>query len=150
MRRIVFAMLLLLWAAPALAVLPEEMLSDPILEARARLISQDLRCLVCQNQSIDDSNAGLARDLRLLVRERLKLGDNNEQTVAYIVARYGNYVLLDPPMRRDTWALWFAPAGILILALGIAAMFIGANRREAEPLSDTEAQALNALMKDRD
>jgi cytochrome c-type biogenesis protein CcmH len=150
MRRAVFGMLSLLWAAPAFAVLPEEMLSDPILEARARLISQDLRCLVCQNQSIDDSNAGLARDLRLLVRERLKLGDNNQQVIGYVVARYGNYVLLDPPMRGDTMALWFAPAGILVFALGIAAMFIGANRREAEPLSEIETQALNALMKDRD
>jgi cytochrome c-type biogenesis protein CcmH len=150
MKRAAISILSLLWAAPALAVLPEEMLSDPILEARARLISQDLRCLVCQNQSIDDSNASLARDLRLLVRERLKLGDSNEQTIGYVVARYGNYVLLDPPMRGDTMALWFAPAGILILAAGIAALFIGANRREAEPLSETERQSLDALMKNRE
>jgi cytochrome c-type biogenesis protein CcmH len=148
--KILAALLLFAATAPAWAVLPEEMLSDPILEARARLISQDLRCLVCQNQSIDDSNAGLARDLRLLVRERLKAGDSNEQIVSYVVARYGSYVLLTPPMRGDTMVLWFAPAGILLLAGVVAALFIGANRREAEPLNETERQTLNALMKDPD
>jgi cytochrome c-type biogenesis protein CcmH len=120
---------------PALAVLPEEMLKDAALESRARVISIDLRCLVCQNQSIDDSNAPLAKDLRVIVRERLTAGDNDEQVVAYIVARYGNYVLLKPPLQTDTAILWFAP--FLMMAAALAVMFAYFSRRT--PLDDDAA-----------
>lgn len=106
-------------AEPASAVEPDEILSDPTLEARARAISAELRCLVCQNQSIDDSNAPLARDLRLLVRERLKAGDSNREVKDYLVARYGEFVLLNPPFGWHTLALWLAP--VLILAAALAA-----------------------------
>ena len=102
------------------AVLPEEMMKDPTLEARARVISQDLRCLVCQNQSIDDSNASLARDLRIIVRERLTNGDTDEQVFGYVVERFGNYVLLKPPLQSDTFLLWASPFIVMVLALGIA------------------------------
>lgn len=100
------------FAPVAWAVTPDEMLKDPVLEGRARDISQLLRCVVCQNQSIDDSNAPLAQDLRVLVRERLTAGDTNPQAIQYIVARYGNFVLLKPPMQTNTLMLWFGP-GIL-------------------------------------
>lgn len=118
MRNLLIVLLLLLTTCPGAswAVEPEEMLSDPALEARAREITRELRCVVCQNQSIDDSNADLARDMRLLVRERLRKGDTNEQTLAFLVARYGNYILLKPPLQTDTILLWFSPA--LFLALG--------------------------------
>ena len=95
--------------APALAVNPDEMLPDPALEARARDISKHLRCLVCQNQSIDDSDAGLAKDLRVLVRERIKAGDSNDEVIAFIVDRYGDYVLLNPPVKKSTIVLWAGP-----------------------------------------
>src|SRR6187397_3078929 len=103
-------------SAPAFAVQPDEVLSDPALEARARVLSQELRCLVCQNQSIDDSDALLARDLRLLLRERLKSGDSDQQVLDFLVARYGEFVLLRPPFTWHTLALWLAPP--LLLAFG--------------------------------
>jgi cytochrome c-type biogenesis protein CcmH len=102
--------------APALAVMPDERLADPVLEARARALSVQLRCQVCQNQSIDDSNAGLAADLRKLVRERLVAGDSDNAVLAYMVQRYGDYVLLDPPVKPRTWALWFGPAAVVVVA----------------------------------
>ncbi len=108
----------------AFAVLPDEVLKDPALESRARVISQDLRCLVCQNQSIDDSNAPLAKDLRVIVRERLTAGDSNEQVFGYVVARYGNYVLLKPPLQQDTLILWLAPFLLMIIALGVAITYL--------------------------
>lgn len=108
----------------AFAVLPDEVLKDPVLETRARVISQDLRCLVCQNQSIDDSNAPLAKDLRIIVRERLTAGDSNEQVFGYVVARYGNYVLLKPPLQQDTLILWLAPFLLMIIALGVAIAYL--------------------------
>jgi len=108
---------------PAAAVNPDEVLSDPVLEGRARTISQDLRCLVCQNQSIDDSNAPLARDLRIIVRERLTEGDSNEQVIDYVVARYGNYVLLKPPFQKDTALLWLAPYLMFAAALAVSAFY---------------------------
>lgn len=108
----------------AFAVLPDEVLKDPALETRARVISQDLRCLVCQNQSIDDSNAPLAKDLRIIVRERLTAGDSNEQVFGYVVARYGNYVLLKPPLQQDTLILWLAPFLLMIIALGVAIAYL--------------------------
>ena len=111
--KLLLCILLVLSAAPAAAVEPDEILADAALEARARDISKELRCLVCQNQSIDDSNAKLARDLRLLVRERITKGDSNRQVIAYIVARYGDFVLLKPPFKATTWALWLGPPLIL-------------------------------------
>jgi cytochrome c-type biogenesis protein CcmH len=136
---------------PAPAVEPREMLQDPILEARARDISKHLRCLVCQNQSIDDSDADLAHDLRVLVRERLKQGDSNQQVIAYITARYGDFVLLKPPFEPATWLLWFGPAAILLLgAAGIVAI---RRRRAAAPppeLSAEERRRLADLLKDRE
>ena len=109
-----FALLALLFAAGAsLAVEPDEVLADPALETRARAIGKELRCLVCQNQSIDDSDAPLARDLRLLLRERLRAGDSDEQAVRYVVGRYGEFVLLRPPFRPETYVLWLGPALVL-------------------------------------
>ena len=101
-------------AAPARAVTPDEQLPDPRLEARARALSQELRCLVCQNQSIDDSNAPLAHDLRVILRERLAAGDTDAQAKAYLVTRYGDFVLLRPPFQPDTWALWLGPFAVLL------------------------------------
>jgi cytochrome c-type biogenesis protein CcmH len=107
------------FTAFAHAVTPDEVLRDPELERRARTISQELRCVVCQNQSIDDSNAPLAHDLRVLVRERLVTGDSDEQARDFIVARYGNFVLLKPPMQLNTLALWVGPAFfVLVAAIG--------------------------------
>lgn len=98
----------------AVAVEPDEKLDDPVLEERARVISQGLRCVVCQNQTIDDSSAPLARDLRLIIRERLVAGDNDEEVVAFVVNRYGDFVLLKPPFQGETYLLWFGPALILL------------------------------------
>ena len=116
-RAFLIAFLLFASAASAFAVLPEEMLKDTALESRARDISQGLRCLVCQNQAIDDSNAPLAKDLRIIVRERLTAGDSDTQVVDYVVKRYGNYVLLKPPFQADTLLLWLLP--FLLMALGL-------------------------------
>ena len=117
-KRWIFVVLvwLILQAVASLAVTPDEMLRDPALEARARAISQDLRCVVCPNQSIDDSSAPLAKDLRVLVRDRLLAGDSDAQAHAFIVARYGNFVLLKPPVQPNTLLFWFAPA---LLAAGV-------------------------------
>lgn len=118
--------MLLVWfsATRASAVLPEEMLRDAAQEARARDISLNLRCLVCQNQSIDDSNASLAKDLRLIVRERIVAGDSDEQVTNFVVSRYGNYVLLKPPFQANTALLWLLPFALLILALGLAYRYL--------------------------
>ncbi|WP_102957782.1 cytochrome c-type biogenesis protein [Mangrovicella endophytica] len=127
----------------AFAVNPDEVLADPALEARARALSAGLRCLVCQNQSIDDSNADLARDLRLLVRQRLAAGDTDEQVIAYLVDRYGDFVLLRPPLQWDTMLLWAAPAAILLA--GVAAAWLAtrrSGRREVERLDAAEEAAL--------
>ncbi|RVU36513.1 cytochrome c-type biogenesis protein CcmH [Hwanghaeella grinnelliae] len=103
------------------AVQPDEVLDDPVLEGRARDLSKELRCLVCQNQSIDDSNAELAKDLRVIVRERLVEGDSNDEVLDFVVARYGDYVLLRPPVKPGTYLLWFGPAAILLIAgIGVA------------------------------
>lgn len=120
---------LLMQPGAALAVEPDEMLSDPALEARARDISKQLRCVVCQNQDIDSSNAGVARDLRLLVRERLVAGDSNDATISYIRARYGDYVLLRPPFDMRTLALWLAPPALVLSGLGAAAIVLARRRR---------------------
>jgi cytochrome c-type biogenesis protein CcmH len=140
-------LLLFLTLAPALAVEPSEMLKDPALEARARAISQELRCLVCQNQSIDDSNADLAHDLRLIVRERLVAGDSDAQVKAYLVARYGDFVLLDPPFKAKTLLLWCGPA--VLLLLGAGGIYALLRRRGAgtppPPLSEDERRRLAEL-----
>lgn len=154
-RRFIVAMLLaplLLLGAQAGAVEPDEMLKDPALEARARAISQELRCLVCQNQSIDDSNAGLAHDLRVLVRQRLTAGDSDAQVMAFITARYGDFVLLRPPFKPTTYVLWLGPLAVFLLGLGGAVMFLrrrgGAASEAAAPLSDEEQKRLQSLLND--
>jgi len=138
----------LLAATPALAVQPDEQLANPALESRARAISQGLRCLVCQNQSIDDSEAPLARDLRLILRERLRAGDTDAQATGYIARRYGSYVLLKPPVEPATWALWFGP--LACVALGGAGAWAMLRRRRAlpdvAPLSEAEAARADALI----
>lgn len=147
MRRLAALVMALAMAIPALAVNPDEMLADPALEARARAISEGLRCLVCQNESIDDSNADLARELRIIVRERLVAGDTDEQAIDYIVARYGEYVLLQPVFAPHTVPLWAATP--LILAIGGVAVFIGLRRRKAsvepESLTAREQAILDEL-----
>ena len=110
MKALFLGLVLCLAAVSAGAVNPDEMLDDPALEARAREISKGLRCLVCQNQSIDDSDADLARDLRVLVRERLAAGDSDGQVIGYVVSRYGDFVLMRPPFKAATYALWLGPA----------------------------------------
>lgn len=147
-RRLALALLAILWAAPALAVQPDEMLSDPKLEARAREIGKELRCLVCQNQSIDDSDADLAHDLRVLLRQRLLAGDSDAQAKQYIVDRYGDYVLLDPPFKASTVVLWFGPAVLLIGASAAAIAFVRRRRNigSAAPLSAGERERLAVLL----
>ena len=154
MVRLVAALLALIVVfSPAHAVEPGEMLKDPALEARARHISQELRCLVCQNQSIDDSNAELARDLRVLVRERLAAGDSDAAVLAFVEARYGEFVLLRPRLRLHTALLWLAPA-LLLAGIAFALVRLARARRpaggagaNAEPLSPAEQQRLDDLLK---
>jgi cytochrome c-type biogenesis protein CcmH len=128
----------LLAAAPAAAVQPDEVLRDPALEARARAISRELRCLVCQNESIDESNAPLARDLRLIVRERLLAGESDAAVRAFLVARYGDFVLLRPPLDGRTALLWGAP--LLVLIGGAALLALRWRRPAAEPAALSEAE----------
>jgi len=152
MRALALALVLLatpvLAATPAAAIVdPREMLPDPAQEQRAREIGRDLRCLVCQNQSIDDSKAGLARDLRQIVRERVAAGDSNEEVLAFVTARYGDYVRLTPPLSAMTVALWASPA--VVLALGVVAV-LGFYRRRVTfaaqpPLSEEERARLARL-----
>jgi len=136
---------------PAKAVEPDEVLPDPALEARARHISEGLRCLVCQNQSIDDSGAPLAKDLRLLVRERLKAGDTDQQIEDFVVARYGEFVLLKPRFEPHTVLLWFATPAVLIVALLIVVLAYRRQSASAElaPLSKAEELRLKRLLDDR-
>ncbi|HEY9163451.1 MAG TPA: cytochrome c-type biogenesis protein [Magnetovibrio sp.] len=154
----------LLVAFNALALEPNEILADPALEARAREVGKHLRCVVCQNQSIDDSNAELAGDMRVLVRERIMAGDSNEAVMAYMVDRYGDFVLLDPPFKASTYVLWFGPPVIAVLGIfwlvsvyrrnmADATGTQGANTKGAQaaaaPLSDEERRRLDALLKDK-
>jgi cytochrome c-type biogenesis protein CcmH len=134
MKRLIVFIFLMVMQNPCFAVLPNEILSNPELEARARSISQNLRCLVCQNQSIDDSDASLAKDLRVIVRERLTAGDSDDQVFHYVVARYGNFVLLQPPLQSDTYILWAAPFVLLLVALGLAIGYL----RKQPPLEEEE------------
>ncbi len=143
--------LLALSAMPALAVRPDEVLADPALETRARAISENLRCLVCQNQSIDDSEADLARDLRILVRERLKAGDTDKQVVDFVVSRYGEFVLLKPRFSARNALLWGAPA--LLLFAGAIVLVMGARKRRRKPqeaLSAEEQVELEKILHERD
>ncbi|MGE0725254.1 MAG: cytochrome c-type biogenesis protein [Alphaproteobacteria bacterium] len=150
MIRLVLALVLL--ASAAGAVEPGERLADPAQEARARALSQELRCLVCQNQSIDDSNAPLARDLRRLVRERIAAGDDDRAVMRYLVDRYGDFVLLRPPVKPSTWALWLAPPAVLLIGGAIA--FVAFRRRRASvaapaPLTAAEKDRLAALLDEK-
>lgn len=137
-------------AGPAAAVNPDEQLADPALEARAHRISKDLRCVVCQNQSIDDSDAALAHDLRVILRERIAAGDTDAQAIDFIVQRYGSFVQLKPPLRADTIALWFGPLAVLLLGgLGaFAYMRARAPQRAAALTADEEAEAARLLKTD--
>lgn len=151
--RIFFILAILLTALmpSARAVEPNEMLKSPALEARARALSRELRCLVCQNESIDDSNADLAHDLRLLLRQRLAAGDTDQQAIDFIVARYGDFVLLKPPVEPATYLLWFGPAALLIIAAAGAFIFVSRRNRtlaEPAPLSAAEKRRLDTLLRD--
>src|SRR5271169_2871477 len=130
--------------SPLRAVEPSEMLSDPTLEARARALSRELRCMVCQNESIDDSEAPLAHDLRVLVRERLKAGDSDAQVLDFLVARYGEFVLLRPRLSWHTAALWGLPPAVLLIGIGMIIIVIrrrNAMPASAEPVNLTAAEA---------
>ena len=144
------ALTCMLFLAPlaARAVQPGEIMTDPRLEARARALSAELRCMVCQNESIDESNADLARDLRVLVRERLQAGDGDDQIRAFLVRRFGDFILLKPPFKLETWLLWGAPFLILLSGGGI---ILVARRRQrclapANPLSEAERAKLAATL----
>lgn len=134
-------------AGSASALSPDEMLTNPVLEKRARTISAELRCMVCQNESIDDSNADLARDLRVLVRERLLAGDTDEEVLGFLVARYGEFVLLKPRLQLSTVLLWGFPIGALLI--GGAAIIVAIRRRpspaDVQPLSQSEKKQLEKL-----
>ena len=149
----VFAIGVLTGASAAYAVQPDEIMADPVKEARARVLSQELRCMVCQNQSIDDSEAPLARDLRLLVRERIAAGDSDNQVIDFLVARYGEFVLLKPRLERQTLLLWLLPP--LALAGGGIALWLHSRRRAKSALGEAtvtltpdEEARLAALMAD--
>ena len=150
---LIFVFLALLFAlvAPQIthAVTPDEILKDSALEARARNLSRELRCMVCQNQSIDDSEAPLAKDLRILVRERLTNGDTDKQVLDFLVSRYGEFVLLKPPLQPQTLLLWAVSPAVLLI--GILALFVMARRRKAvipppPPLSEAEQHKLSTLV----
>lgn len=149
-RGVVLTCLLLLAPLAARAVQPDEILTDPRLEARARALSAQLRCLVCQNESIDESHADLARDLRVLVRERLQAGDSDDQVRAFLVRRYGDFILLKPPFKLETWLLWGAP--FLILLMGGGIIFVARRRQKrlapanSLSLSETERAKLEAML----
>lgn len=138
------------WAGRALAVEPDEILKDPVLEARARSISKDLRCLVCQNESIDESHAALAHDIRVLVRQRLETGDTDSQVRDFLVARYGQFILLRPPFEPWTLLLWGTP--LIVLVLGGGSIFFATRRRPtrdlSQPLSEAEQWRLDELLAD--
>ena len=148
MRRLILAgFAALALASSAHAVTPDEQLADPKLEARARALSQELRCVVCQNQSIDDSAAPLAHDLRVILRERLAAGDTDKQAMDYLVARYGDFVLLKPPFQPDTWVLWLGPLAVLLAGGAGAAVYMRSRARVADaPLSaDEDAEVAELL-----
>jgi len=143
------ALILCLLAAPLAAVQPDEVLSDPALEARARALSEELRCPVCRNESIDESNAGISRDLRLLLRERLVAGDTDDEAVQFLVDRYGAYILLNPRAEGANLILWYAAPLLLFLAGGIAFGMVRARSRADAPkdLTDAEQARLDEILK---
>ncbi len=148
------ALVLLGLQGAAFAVQPDEMLANPQLESRARVLSEGLRCPVCQNQSIDDSDADLAHDLRVIVRQRLQSGDTDAQVKQYLVDRYGDYVLLEPPFKTSTLVLWLGAPLILLAALGVALVFYRRRQETSEdtqrPLSAEEQKKIAALMDPQD
>lgn len=145
------ALISVMLALPAQAVLPDEVLDDPVLESRARDLSAEIRCLVCQNESIDASNAQLARDLRILVRERLVAGDSDQEVLDFLVARYGDFVLLRPPVNQATVLLWFGPALVLVIAGTVIFLRTRGRKRVVvsapAALSADEQARLQALLK---
>ena len=151
MRYFIVAICMLL-ALPLGAVQPDEVLDDPVLEQRARNLSKGLRCLVCQNESIDESDASLARDLRILLRERLVQGDTDEQAISFIVDRYGEYVLLRPTVTGSNWLLWAAGPLMLLMAGGVGFAYLRgrdkASEQTIEALSDVEKSRLAELLND--
>lgn len=152
MKRLLLIVLgLAMLAGPAGAVTPDEQLANPALEARARALGQQIRCVVCQNQTIDESDAMLAHDLRVILRERILAGDTDRQAEDFLVARYGSYVMLKPPLQADTLALWFGPAAVLVFGgLGVALYLRGRNRTAAEDVlaPGDEAELTRLLNKD--
>jgi cytochrome c-type biogenesis protein CcmH len=153
MRKFLLVLTIWLMAVPAMAVEPDEILDDPVLEERARDLSKDLRCLVCRNESIDESNADLARDMRILVRERLVEGDSDDEVIAYLVDRYGEYVLLRPRTGGANMILWISAPVMFIVALGSALIYL--RRREtaapgkaAAALSPSEEARLREILRD--
>ncbi|QFT60230.1 Cytochrome c-type biogenesis protein CcmH precursor [Sulfitobacter sp. THAF37] len=146
------ALILMLLATPLAAVQPDEMLDDPALEARARELSKGLRCLVCRNESIDESNASLARDLRILLRERLVAGDSDQEAVDFIVQRYGEYVLLRPEVTGANWLLWGAGPLMLLIAGGVGFVYVRGRSRAPRPedasLSPDEQARLREILDD--
>lgn len=144
MRKLI--LLLVLLASPAFAVQPDEILSDPALEARAREITAVLRCVVCRNESVDDSNAEIARDIRLMVRERLVAGDTNDETVQYMVDRFGEFILLNPTTSGSNLVLWLSGPLLLLAGLGIAVTSLRRRRPATEPLSDDEETRLKQIL----
>ena len=151
MHRLAVLLFVLALGVSAHAVEPDEVLSDPALEARARTLSAELRCMVCQNQSIDDSDAPLARDLRILLRERISAGDSDTQVIDFLVARYGDFILLRPPVAWNTALLWLAPPAVLLIG-GIVAFALFRRRKtgEATPLSDGEKTRLSQILQKRE
>ncbi|MGP1253709.1 MAG: cytochrome c-type biogenesis protein [Kiloniellales bacterium] len=150
---LVVALFAVLLTPPALALMPDEILDDPNLEARARALSKDLRCVVCQNEAIDSSNAEIARQMRLLVRERLVAGDDDGQVMDYLQARYGDYVLMKPPVKPETYLLWYGPAVVLLLGgLGVAFYLLRRPKAAevAEPLTAAERERLKRLLDKED
>lgn len=149
--RLAFALFALAFVmSPAMAVEPDEVLEDPVLEERARDLSAQLRCMVCQNQSIDDSNAELARDLRVLVRERLVEGDSDKEVIDYVVDRYGEFVLLKPRFSLSNALLWSAPLILLLVGLLLAFTTLGSHRKsKAVALSKEEEERLERILQER-
>ncbi|WP_417588413.1 cytochrome c-type biogenesis protein [Pararhodobacter oceanensis] len=138
--------ILLLIATPVFAVQPDEILDDPALEARARVITADLRCVVCRNESVDDSNAEIARDIRLMVRERLVAGDSNAEAIQYMVDRYGEFILLNPRITGTNLLLWLAGPALLLTGLMVAVISLRRRRVPEEPLSEAEEARLAQLL----
>ena len=156
-RRALLGAACVLWlglaAGTSLAFTPDEPLADPALEARARALHAELRCLVCQGQSIADSNASLAQDMRAIVRERLAAGESDDAVMGFLTDRYGDFVLLDPPVKPETYALWFGPAAVFVAGAAVAFALLrraraGAREGGAAPLSAEERRRLDALLDD--